>query len=55
MIYNEGFEIRIKSLRILLFNKYFKDEKNPANYLSNCAKTLIGWYRYSESEEYGCI
>ncbi len=55
MIYNEGFEVRVDSLRMLLFNKYFKDDSNPNNYLSNCAKTLVGWYRHGDSEQYGCI
>ena len=52
MVYNEGFEIRIEKMKILLFNKYFKKDDK---FMSNCGKTLIGWYRNEESEEYGCI
>ncbi len=51
MVYNEGMEIRIEKMKILVFNKYFKDGEK---FKSNCGKTLIGWYR-TESEEYGCI
>lgn len=41
MIYNEGFEVRVKGVKLLLFNYYYKE---GGRWMSNCAKTLLGWY-----------
>ena len=48
MIYDEGFEIRINDHRFFTFSEYFPNpnSKNKNDkYLSNCAKTLVGWYK----------
>ncbi len=41
MIYNEGFEVRVRGVKLLLFNQYYKENNR---WMSNCAKTLLGWY-----------
>jgi hypothetical protein len=41
MIYNEGFEIRVNKHRIFVFSKYQKD---GGTFVSDCTKTLVGWY-----------
>jgi cathepsin C len=52
MVYNEGFEIRYKKIVLFVFNEYFKkDEK----WYSNCGKSLIGWYKNTLTNEYGCV
>ena len=43
-IYNEGFIANYKNSEFTAFMKYFKNPINPNAYLSNCDKTMIGWY-----------
>jgi hypothetical protein len=52
MVYNEGFEIRFRNIIIFVFNEYMKKEEK---WLSNCGKTILGWYRNTINNEYGCI
>jgi hypothetical protein len=55
MIYDEGFEVRVGPARILVFNEYFKGEKNSKEWKSNCAKTIVGWFHNEETNEYACV
>lgn len=50
MIYNEGFEVRVKGVKLLLFNLYYRENDR---WMSNCAKTILGWYQ--NGDEYGCV
>ena len=43
-IYNEGFIANFKNSEFTAFMKYFKNPNNTMAYLSNCDKTMIGWY-----------
>ena len=45
-VYNEGFEIKLQNnISLLVFNKYFFKD---GEFLSNCAKTIVGWYQDSK-------
>lgn len=58
MIYDEGFEIRIKDHRFFTFSEYFKNpslSSKSDKYLSNCAKTLVGWYKKENSNLFACV
>jgi len=53
MIYDEGFELRYNGHRIFVFSEYYLNpNKNDRNskHLSNCAKTLVGWYKKENSD-----
>ena len=40
-IYNEGFIANFKNSEYMAFSKYYKKQ---GSYISNCDKTMIGWY-----------
>jgi len=42
-VYNEGFIANFKNAEYTAFMKYFKNPQG-SGYLSNCDKTMIGWY-----------
>ena len=42
-VYNEGFIANFKNAELFAFMKYFKNP-NGTGFLSNCDKTMIGWY-----------
>lgn len=52
MVYDEGFEIRYKGVKLFAFSHYF-----PINnkYKSNCSKTCVGWYHNTLNKEFGCF
>lgn len=52
MIYDEGFELKIEGIKVLVFNQYFKQN---GKWKSNCSNTLVGWYRNEMDDTYGCI
>ena len=54
MVYDEGFEIRLGPVKIFFFSMYFKN-KNDKKFLSNCARTLIGWYHNNKTNEFCCV
>jgi len=43
-VYDEGFILKYKDSVFTAFMKYYKDPAKPTEYLSNCDKTMIGWY-----------
>lgn len=52
MIYDEGYELKIENIKVLVFNQYFK---SSGKWKSNCSNTLVGWFRDEASDTYGCI
>lgn len=55
MVYDEGFEMHIGTLHFFTFSEYHPDEKDSKKYVSNCGKTLVGWYHDFAKDEYGCV
>jgi cathepsin C len=54
MIYDEGFEVRVKGQKFFAYNKYKKFADHDESY---CDKTFPGWYHSSElvdSSDWGC-
>jgi cathepsin C len=52
MVYDEGFEIRLKGITYFAFNKY--DKQESGQYESHCGETLVGWYHNTNTDERGC-
>jgi len=51
MIYDEGFEVSLHNLKLFHFNHY---EKPNGKFVTNCAKTLMGWTYDRHSQKRGC-
>ena len=51
MVYDEGFEIRVKNTKFFAFSKY---EPNSGGATSYCDQTLVGWYNNLDNGERGC-
>ena len=43
-VYNQGFIANINNSEFTVFMKYYKNPKKTNSYLSNCDKTMMGWY-----------
>ena len=57
MIYDEGFEIKVGSLKMFHFSYYQKIEGTSVTegkFQTNCAKTLLGWTFDSQTGNKGC-
>lgn len=54
MVYDEGFEVRVKNLRLFAFQYYFPHFNKTNKYNSNCSRTCVGWYR-EEGGDVGCF
>ena len=55
MIYDEGFEIKLKGVKYFAFSAYeIKNSTAANNAVSICDKTLVGWYYVGETKEKGC-
>ena len=54
MVYDEGFEVRVKNLRLFAFQYYFPHVNKTNKYSSNCSRTCVGWYR-EEGGDVGCF
>ena len=54
MVYDEGFEIRYKGIKMFTFSYYFK-VGDQGRFKSNCAKTCVGWYHNTKTNEMGCF
>eukprot|EP01017_Pseudomicrothorax_dubius_P028202 TRINITY_DN3336_c0_g3_i3.p1 TRINITY_DN3336_c0_g3~~TRINITY_DN3336_c0_g3_i3.p1 ORF type:complete len:484 (+),score=93.76 TRINITY_DN3336_c0_g3_i3:60-1511(+) len=52
MIYDEGFEVRLRNWRFVAFNKYFVRKGDIV--VSVCFETLTGWWTNDETGERGC-
>jgi len=53
MVYDEGFEIRYRELKMFTFSFY--SPSVSGRYESNCAKTCVGWYRNTKTNAMGCF
>ena len=53
MVYDEGFEIRFRGVKMFTFSSYYPISNGK--YESNCAKTCVGWYRNTKTNEMGCF
>lgn len=54
MVYDEGFEVRVKDLRLFAFQYYFPHHNKTNKFKSNCSRTCVGWYR-EEGGKVGCF
>ena len=43
-VYDEGFILKYKESVFTAFMKYYKEYSASTDYISNCSKTMIGWY-----------
>eukprot|EP01017_Pseudomicrothorax_dubius_P006970 TRINITY_DN120_c0_g1_i1.p1 TRINITY_DN120_c0_g1~~TRINITY_DN120_c0_g1_i1.p1 ORF type:complete len:539 (+),score=148.03 TRINITY_DN120_c0_g1_i1:139-1755(+) len=51
MVYDEGFAFNVGQKKYFAFSKYFKQD---GQFLSDCSKTLVGWYNDAQTGEWGC-
>ena len=52
-IYNQAFLIKYKDVILTASFKYYLDTNDKVTYVSNCGKTMIGWY--NEGEMWSCM
>ena len=52
-IYNQAFLIKYKDVILTASFKYYLDPNDKLTYISNCGKTMIGWY--NEGEMWSCM
>ena len=43
-VYNEGFIANVRNSEFTAFMKYYKNPNDKSSFLTNCDKTMIGWY-----------
>lgn len=52
MVYDEGFEVRFKGLKLFTFSYYYPFK---GRYRSDCSKTCVGWFHNTTTKEMGCF
>ena len=52
-IYNQAFLIKYKDVILTASFKYYLDPNDKVTYVSDCGKTMIGWY--NEGETWSCM
>lgn len=53
MIYDEGMDVQINEHRFTAFFRYFPQKDGMV--MSNCGKTIVGWYENSQSNKKSCF
>lgn len=53
MIYDEGFEAKVGSIKYMAFSKYAPD--GDGGFESYCGETLVGWWHDTSKMEKGCF
>jgi len=49
-VYDEGFIVKYKKSVFTAFMKYYKEFSSSTDFISNCDKTMIGWYIPDETK-----